>query len=143
MTTLKDLIANNEHRWLREELNKYTALLAADSVIKANEMVREVNFGLTSLAQRQQKAMAEIERKYAPKRMAAYFTGAAGLAATGIAIMLPSLSPLLGISVPAVAAAAAVGAGAIGFGKEKVQGRAEKRLSEHSMIGVLATVRPR
>lgn len=139
---LAELIANNEHRWLREELNKYTAQLASGGYIDTNAMVREVTFGLASLVQRQQKAMNDIERKYAPKKMAAYFGGGSGLTVAAIAAMLPSLSPLLGVSIPSVAAVAALGGGALGFAKEKIAEQVEKRQAERSMLGVLATVRP-
>lgn len=141
--TLTELITNNEHRWLREELNKFTGQLAGGSATNMNDMVREINHGLASLVQRQQKAMNDIERKYAPKKMAAYFGGGAGLTVAAAAAFLPSLSPLLGVALPAVAAAAAIGGGALGFGKEKVGEQVEKRQAEHSMLGVLATVRPR
>jgi hypothetical protein len=140
--TLAELIANNEHRWLREELNKYTAQLAGSAAIDTNEMVREVTFGLASLVQRQQKAMSDIERKYAPKKIAAYLGGGSGLAMAAAAALLPSLSPLLGVAIPVAAAAAAVGGGVLGFGKEKIGERVEKRQAERSMLGVLATVRP-
>lgn len=139
--TLTELIANSEHRWLREELNKYTAQLAGSTAIDTNDMLREVSFGLASLVQRQQKAMSDIERKYAPKKMAAYFGGGSGLVVAATAAMLPSLSPLLGVAIPAVAAAAAVGGGVLGFGKEKVAELVERRQAERSMLGVLATVR--
>lgn len=56
--------------------------------------------------------------------------------------MLPSLSPLLGVAIPVVAAAAAVGGGVLGFGKEKIAEQVEKRQAERSMLGILATVRP-
>ena len=141
--TLAELIANNEHRWLREELNKYTAQLAGGAVIDTDEMVREVGFGLASLVQRQQRAMSDIERKYAPKKMAAYLGGASGLALAATAVLLPSLSPLLGVAIPVAAAAAAVGGGVLGFGKEKLGEHVEKRQAERSLLGVLATVRPR
>lgn len=141
--TLRELITNNEHRWLREELNKFTGQLAGGSATNMNDMVREVNHGLASLVQRQQKVMNDIERKYAPKKMAAYFGGGAGLTVAAAAAFLPSLSPLLGVALPAAAAAAAIGGGALGFGKEKVGEQVEKRQAEHSMLGVLATVRPR
>lgn len=141
--TLTELIANNEHRWLREELNKYTAQLAGGSAIDTNDMVREVSFGLASLVQRQQKAMSDIERKYEPKKMAAYLGGGSGLAMAAAAAFLPSLSPLLGVAIPVAAAAAAVGGGVLGFGKEKIGEHVEKRQAESSMLGVLATVRPR
>lgn len=140
---LSELLVNNEHRWLREELNKYTAHLAGAGAIDTSEMVREVSHGLASMVQRQQKAMSDIERKYAPKKMAAYVGGGAGLAIAATAALLPSLSPLLGVAVPVVAAAAAIGGGALGFGKEKLGEQVEKRQAERSMLGVLATVRPR
>lgn len=140
--TLSELIVNNEHRWLREELNKYTAQLAGSAAIDSNEMVREVSFGLASLVQRQQKAMRDIERKYAPKKVAAYLGGGSGLAMAAAAALLPSLSPLLGVAIPVAAAAAAVGGGVLGFGKEKIGEQVEKRQAERSMLGVLATVRP-
>jgi hypothetical protein len=141
--TLTELIANNEHRWLREELNKYTVQLAGSTVIDTNEMVREVGFGLASLVQRQQRAMSDIERKYAPKKMAAYLGGGSGLALAATAALLPSLSPLLGVAIPAAAAAAAIGGGVLGFGSEKLGEHVEKRQAERSLLGVLATVRPR
>lgn len=139
---LRELIANNEHRWLREELNKYTNQLAGAGEIETSEMVREVSHGLASLVQRQQKAMYDIEKKYEPKKWAAYLGGGAGLVAAGAA-MLPILSPLLGVAIPAAAAAAAVGGGALGFGKEKIGELAEKRQAQQSMIGMLATARPK
>lgn len=141
--TLTELIGNNEHRWLREELNKYTAQLAGGGAMDTNAMVREVTFGLASLVQRQQKAMSDIERKYAPKKMAAYLGGGSGLAVAAAAALLPSLSPLLGVAIPVAAAAAAVGGGVLGFGREKLGEQVEKRQAERSLLGVLATVRPR
>jgi len=140
---LAELITNNEHRWLREELNKFTGQLAGGGAIDTNDMVREVNHGLASLVQRQLKAMSDIERKYAPKKMAAYFGGGAGLTVAAAAAFLPSLSPLLGVALPVAAAAAAIGSAALGFGKERIGEQVEKRQAERSMLGVLATVRPR
>ncbi len=55
--------------------------------------------------------------------------------------MLPILSPFLGVAIPAVAAAAALGGGALGFGKEKIGEITEKRQAQQSMIGMLATAR--
>lgn len=141
--TLAELITNNEHRWLREELNKYTGQLAGGGSIDPSDMVREVQHGLASLVQRQQKAMNEIERKYTPKKMAVYFGSGAGLVAAATAVLLPSLSPILGIGLPQVAAVATIGSGVLGFGKEKIGEQIEKRQAARSMLGVLATVRPR
>lgn len=140
--TLTQLIANNEHSWLREELCKYTAQLAGSGGIDTNDMVREVSFGLASLVQRQQKAMREIERKYAPKKMAAYLGVGSGLVVAATAALLPSLSPLLGVATPVASAAAAVGGGILGFGQQKFEEREEKRQIERSMLGILATARP-
>jgi len=53
----------------------------------------------------------------------------------------PSLSPLLGVAIPVVAAAAAVGGGVLGVGREKFGEQVEKRQAERSMLGILATVR--
>lgn len=141
--TLAELITNNEHRWLREELNKFTVQLTGGGGIDINDMVREVSHGLASLVQRQLKAMNDIERKYAPKKMAVYYGGGVGLAAVATAALLPSLSSLLGVAVPSTAAAAVIGAGAFGFGKEKLGEQVEKHQAQRSMLGILATVRPR
>lgn len=138
--TLAELLKNDEHRWLREELNKYTKQLVSSGEISTNDMVREVSYGLASLVQRQQTAMKEIERKYTPKKMAAYFGGGSGIAVAASALFLPSLAPFL---VAAAPLAAAVGGGAIGFGKEKIGEIVEKRQMKQSMLGVLATVRPK
>lgn len=137
---LRELIANNEHRWRREELNKYTSQLASAGEIDTSEMVREVSHGLASLVQRQQKAMNDIEKKYEPKKWAAYLGGGAGLAVAGAA-MLPILSPFFGVAIPTVAAAAALGGGVLGFGKEKLSELTEKRQAQQSMIGMLARAR--
>ncbi|WP_054076141.1 hypothetical protein [Comamonas testosteroni] len=137
---LCELIANNEHRWLREELNKYTSQLAGSGDVETSEMVREVSHGLASLVQRQQKAMNDIEKKYQPKKWAAYLGGGAGLAVAGAA-MLPVLSPFLGVTIPIAGALAAIGGGALGFSKEKIGEQAEKRQAQRSMIGMLATAR--
>lgn len=141
--TLTELITNNEHRWLREELNKFTVQLSGGGPIDTNDMIRELNHGLASLVQRQLKAMNDIERKYAPKKMAAYIGGGAGLTVAAAAVFLPSLSPLLGVALPTAAVTAAIGGSALGFGKEKIGEQVEKRQAERSMLGVLATVRPR
>jgi hypothetical protein len=142
VTTLVQLILNNEHRWLREELNKYTSQLTSTGPIDTNEMIKEVSHGLASLVQRQRKSLKDIELKYAPKK-AAVLTGSiigAGLVAS--AVMLPLLSPLLAVGVPAVALAGAASGALIGFGKEKIGEVVEKRHAGQSMLGVLATTRP-
>lgn len=142
VTTLVQLISNNEHRWLREELNKYTSQLASTGPIDTNEMIKEVSHGLASLVQRQRKSLKDIELKYAPKKAAVLAGGiiSAGLVAS--AVMLPLLSPLLAVGVPTVALAGAASGALIGFGKEKIGEVVEKRYAGQSMLGVLATTRP-
>jgi hypothetical protein len=136
--TLADLLINSEHRWFREELNKYTTQLATAGPIETNDMVREVSHGLSSLVQRQKKVLTEIERRYAPKKTAAYAGGLIGVGAAATALLLPSLAPLLGAAAPTVAIAGA----AWGYGREKVGEKVEKQQAAKSMLGVLATVRP-
>lgn len=142
VSTLAQLISNNEHRWLREELNKYTSQLASAGPIDTNEMIKEVSHGLASLVQRQRKHLKDIELKYAPKK-AAILTGSlfgAGLVAS--AVMLPMLSPFLALGLPSVALTGVASGAIIGLGKEKAGEVIEKRNAEKSMLGVLATVRP-
>src|SRR3546814_9520203 len=47
--TLGELIANNEHRWFREELNGYTTQLASSGVIDTNTRSEEHTSELQSL----------------------------------------------------------------------------------------------
>jgi len=142
VTTLVQLISNNEHRWLREELNKYTSQLASTGPIDTNEMIKEVSHGLASLVQRQRKSLKDIESRYAPKKAAVLTGGIIGAGLVASAAMLPLLSPLLAVGVPAVALAGAASAALIGFGKEKIGEVVEKRHAGQSMLGVLATTRP-
>lgn len=142
VTTLAQLISNNEHRWLREELNKYTSQLASAGPIETNEMIREVNHGLASLVQRQRKNLEDIELKYAPKKAAVLAGGIIGAGLVASAVMLPLLSPLLAVGVPTVALAGAASGALIGFGKEKLGEVVEKQHAGKSMLGVLATLRP-
>jgi hypothetical protein len=142
VTTLVQLISNNEHRWLREELNKYTSQLASAGPIDTNEMIKEVSHGLASLVQRQRKSLKDIESKYAPKKAAVLTGSIIGASVVASAVMLPLLSPFLAVGVPAVALAGTASGALIGFGKEKIGEIVEKRHAGQSMLGVLATARP-
>lgn len=139
MDTIRDLIANGEHLWFREELNKYTTQISNTSPGDPNAMVREVSHGLASIVQRQQTVMSEIERKYTPGNVAMIAAGVAGAGMAATVTMLPILSPLLGSAVPTAAAVAAAGGAAAGVAREKVAEWVEKRQVRRSMIGVLAT----
>ncbi len=142
VATLAQLISNNEHRWLREELNKYTSQLASAGTINTNEMIKEVSHGLASLVQRQRKSLKDIELKYTPKKAAVLTGGILGAGLVASAVMLPLLSPLLAVGAPAVALAGVASGALIGFGKEKVGEMVEKHYAGKSMLGVLATTRP-
>ena len=142
MDTLRDLIANNEHRWFREEMNTHTERVAMQSPIDADAMVREVNHGLAAMVQKQQAVMNEIQKKYAPGKAAVIAAGIAGVGTAGLVTMMPMLSPLLGATLPAVAAVGSVVGAAVGVGQAKVGELVEKRQARRSMIGVLAARRP-
>lgn len=143
VSSLADIIRNNEHRWFRDELDKYTAQLSSAKPSDLSQMVREVNHGLASLVQRQHQAMSDLEHKYAPKKQGVYFAAGGGIAVAATALMLPSLSPLLGVTAPASAALGALAAGAVGYAKEWFEKRAETRKAERSLLGMLAIAKPR
>lgn len=141
--TLRDLIANNEHQWFRDEMSKYTALLATQSPIDSDAMVREVNHGLAAIVQKQQAVMKEIQNKYAPGKAAVIAAGIGGVGLAGAVTLLPMLSPLLGSTLPAVAALGSAVGAVTGVGQAKVGELVEKRQARRSMIGVLAARKPR
>lgn len=138
---LAKMIEAGEHRWLREELAKCTAQLAAAKAGNLDATVREVRHGLDSLVQRQVKAMREIEKKYEPKKWQPGVGLGASLAVVGVAAMLPILAPTLGIVAPAVAAGAAAVLAVRTYTQEKAGEFIEKRQARSSMIGILATAR--
>lgn len=132
---LVELNKNQEHKWFRKELKEYTAQLVSVGPADLDQVVREVNHALAELVQRQQKALKDIENKYAPKKAAAVFGGGAMVVAGAAAFMLPFLSPALGIAAPALA-------GALGYGKEKVSEWVEKKQATKTMLGMLAIAHP-
>jgi hypothetical protein len=138
---LAAIIEAGEHRWLRDELAKFTTQLAAAKTSNLEATVREVRHGLDSIVQRQTKAMREIEKKYEPKKWQALAGAGTALAVVGTATMLPVLAPTLGVVAPAVAATAAVILGTRTLIQEKVGEAAEKRQARSSMVGILAAAR--
>lgn len=143
IASLVEVVRNNEHHWFREELNKCTTQLSSVGTANLSEVVREVNHGLASLVQTQQKAMGELEKKYAAAMQEIYIKAGGGLAVAATAFLLPSLSPLLGVAIPAATALAALGAGSIGIATKWNEKRTEVRKAEHSLLGILAVTRPR
>jgi hypothetical protein len=138
---LAAMIEAGEHRWLRDELGKFTTQLAAAKTSNLEATVREVRHGLDSIVQRQTKAMREIEKKYEPKKWQALAGTGTALAVAGTATMLPMLAPTLGAVVPAVAATTALLLGTRTFIQEKVGEIVEKRQARSSMVGILAAAR--
>jgi hypothetical protein len=140
---LVELYANQEHKWFRKELKEYTTQITSAGAADLSKVVREVNHGLSELMLREQKAMKDIEAKYEPKKWGVYAGGAAGVATAAAAYMLPSLAPMLGVTAPAIVAATSAVGVAVGVAKERAGEASEKRRARKSLLGVLATVRPK
>lgn len=128
---------------MRTELGEYTEKLASASPADLNDVIREVNHALADLVQRQQKAIRDIEDKYAPKKWGVYVGGALTVAGAASTLLLPSLAPALGLAAPAIAAAAGVAGTFVGYGKEKAGELIEKRRASKTMLGMLAVARPK
>jgi hypothetical protein len=138
---LVSLRQNMEHAILREELKKYTAQLASADSTQLDEVVREVNHGLHALIQRQQKAIRDIEEKYAPKKWGAGVVAlGAGLAGATMTFM-PALAAATGVNAPIAAGLAAIVAGGGRVAREVVGTVYEKRKARKTMLGMLATAR--
>jgi hypothetical protein len=140
---LVELTRNQEHRVLRKELKEYTSQLVAAGPAELNQVVREVNHALADLVQRQQKALRDIEDKYAPKKWGTYVGGVLTVGAAATAIWYPALAPSLGLAAPAIALGAGAVGTAVGYGKEKVGETVEKQRANKTMLGMLACARPK
>jgi len=138
---LADLHRNLEHQSFREELKKYTALLANAGPIEIDAAVREVHTGLAYLLSKQQKELRAIEDRYSPKKWGLFAGGTLGIAAAASAVLMPSLAPLLGVAVPTAAIAGGAVGTAIGAAKEKAGELVEKRRASRTLLGMLATAR--
>ncbi len=134
---LAELHRNLEHQAFREELRKCTSQLASAGPVELDDAIREVRTGLEYLVMRQQKALRDIEDKYAPKRWGVYAGGAAGLVTAASAIFLPSLAPLIGAALPGAVAAGAL----VGVAKELAGQGIESRRAAKSLVGMLAVAR--
>lgn len=138
---LLELRIKGEHVALREELKRQTSQLAAAGGVGLDEVVREVNHGLSVLVQRQQKAIKEVEERYKSK-YASTVTGALLGAGAGAAMLLmPSLALVAGITAPAAAAVGALVGGGGTLAKEKAAEVVEKRNVSKTLVGMLATAR--
>lgn len=134
---LTELHRNLEHQAFREDLKKCTAQLASAGPMELDEAIREVRTGLEYLVMRHQKALRDIEDKYAPKRWGVYAGGAAGLVTAASAVFLPSLAPLISAALPGAVAAGAL----VGVAKELAGQGIESRRASKSLVGMLAVAR--
>lgn len=140
---LVELARNQEQKVLRKELKEYTAQLVSAGPAELNEVVREVDHALADLIQRQQKALRDIEDKYAPKKWGVYAGGVLAAGAAATAVMYPSLAHGLGLTIPVVGLGAAAAGGAVGFGKEKAGEVWEKQRASKTMLGMFASAKPK
>lgn len=134
---LAELHRNLEHQVFREDLRKCIAQLTSAGPIELNDAIREVRTGLEYLVARQQKALRDIEDKYAPKRWGIYAGGAAGLVTAASAVFLPSLAPHIGAALPGAVAAGAL----IGVAKELTGQSIETKRASKSLVGMLTIAR--
>lgn len=131
---LAELLKNQENATFREELGKHTAILTSAGVDDVERVVPAVVHGISSMVQKHQKTIAEIEARYAPKYggtgLVGAFTTALGFAA--------QFFPAVGILGPAAPAVTALATG-VAYGKEKLLEMSEKKKARRSLLGVLAT----
>lgn len=135
---LAELRRNGEHAELREHLKKCTAQLTSAGPVELEAVTKEVRHGLEVLIQRQQKAIHEIEAKYAPKKWAAVTGGALGMAAGATMLFMPALAVAAGVAVPVASVLTGLASGGVAYAKEKVGEAIDKRTARRSMLGLLA-----
>lgn len=139
---LLEMRRNMEVSTFREELKKYTSQLAAAGPLELDDVVKEVNHGLSSLIQRHTKAMEDVKGKYWPKIVGAAAGATVGAVGLGSLAFLPALAAVAAVAVPAGAVLGALGGGAVGAMKELAGAKAEQRqLSRHSLLGILAAAK--
>jgi hypothetical protein len=139
---LVEMRRNMEVATFREELKKYTAQLASAGPLELDEVVKEVNHGLSSLVARHAKAMEDVRTKYWPK-VAGVAVGAALGAVAGAGVsFFPALAAAAAITAPIGAAVGAMGTGGLNVLKEITGAEVERRqLARHSLMGMLAAAK--
>jgi hypothetical protein len=138
---LAELRRNHEHAELREHLKKCTAQLTSAGPAEIEAVTKEVRHGLEVMIQRQQKAIIDIEARYAPKKWAAVTGGALSLAAGASMVFMPALAVAAGVAIPVASALAGLGGGGVAYIKEMVGQATDKNRARKSMLGLLATAR--
>jgi hypothetical protein len=131
---LAELHRNLEHQDFREEIKKCTAQLAAAGTVEIDAAVREVSTSLAYLLSKQEKALRDIEDRYAPRKWGVAAGGMVGSVTAASAFLMPTLAPLLAAAVPVAIAATAVAK----FAVEKTGELVEKKRASKTLIGVLA-----
>lgn len=135
---LADLRRNREHAGLREQLTKFTTQLASAGPADLSSVTREVRHGLEAMIQLQQKAIADIERKYAPPRWKAAAGATLGVAASACVSFLPALATVVGATAPVATAILSAAGGAVAYTNELIGEAVEKRQARKSLLGMLA-----
>lgn len=135
---LADLRRNREHAELREQLKRFTAQLTAAETADLSSITREVRHGLGVMIQLQQKAIADIERKYSPAKWKAVAGATLGTVAVAGMSFLPALAAVVGVTAPVATAILTIGGGAVTYTKELVGEAVEKRQARRSLLGMLA-----
>jgi hypothetical protein len=130
-----------EHADLREQLGKITAQLTAAGPAELDAVVREVRHALEVLIQRQQKAIKDIEDKYAPKRWVTGTGSVIGALAGASMHFMPSLAALAGVTAPVASVLGAMGAGGAAAAAGGIGQLVEKRMARKTMLGMLAAAR--
>jgi len=139
ITGLVDLRRNLEHAELRERLKECTAHLTSAGPAELEAVTREVRHGLEVLIQRQQKAIKDIEAKYAPKKWAAAVGGALSTAAGASMLFMPALAAASGVTAPVASVVAGLAGGGVAYAKELAAQAVEKRKARKTFLGLLAT----
>lgn len=140
---LADLRRNREHAELREQLNRFTTQLASAGPTDLFSVTREVRHGLEAMIQLQKKAIADIERKYAPPKWKAVTGAALGVTASASMSFLPALATVVGATAPVATAILSAGGGAVAYTRELIGEAVEKRQVRKSLLGMLAIAHSR
>ena len=138
MESVVELARNQEHLEFRSKLAAHTALLSEAGPADLDRVVREISHALRSMVQTHDKAISDIEAKYARKYSATWLTGGASVTLGVGAMFLPMLAAM-GPVPRLVAATAAAGK----FALDRFNKEGDLKQARSSLLGVLASGSPR
>ncbi len=124
---LVKLRMNEETKPFRDRLNGMISELHASRLEDLDRVSAEVARGIASLLAEHQKKIRTIEDKYRRLHGLTLAASAASLAAT----LIPALAPFLAVAAPLVLG--------LGYAKNKLDERAERREAACSLLGVLSS----